>query len=172
MKKTTHFIWTLGISLFIFKYVFYYSILPNLIVSFITAFFSSLPDIDIKIIKKVQIFNRSTFYIFYILTIPFQLLFKHRTWTHTIYLPILFLFIAEFFTYNFYVQIICRILYLTLSLHIIEDSFTVSGVRLFYPFNLKLRIAKFSTNSFFDYLILNLVGFGIIISFITLQFLN
>jgi len=165
MIKVSHFIWTYALSLFIFYYVFNENLLATFLLSFLTAAISWLPDIDIRVFKRISEFNKKTYYIFYIFTLPFLLFFKHRTWTHAIYLPLFFLYLGEFI-YVGDLQLIFRILYLAFFLHILEDSFTVSGVKLFYPIKFSFKLAKFNTNSNLHFHILNFMGIFIGVAFL------
>ena len=166
MKQITHLIWSFGISLLLFMFIFKINFFFTLLFSFLVGFLSFLPDIDIKIINKIDKFNFKTFYVFWIFNYPLKLFFKHRTITHSIWFPLLFFCLGEFvFSEFILVSYSLRILYLALILHIFEDSLTVSGVELFFPFNFNFKLAKFSTDSFFDYWILNLIGFIFIFVF-------
>ena len=65
MKRISHLVWSLGISLWLFTFIFKTSIYDTLIYSFLVSFFSSIPDIDIKIINFFKNLNSKTFFITY-----------------------------------------------------------------------------------------------------------
>ena len=52
--------------------------------------------------------------------------FKHRTWTHAVYFPVVFIVIGIFYRWVFWLGIGCL-------LHIFWDAFSASGVDFFYP---------------------------------------
>lgn len=171
MRRASHFLWSFGISLFLFFYVFSVNIIFTFLFSFLVGFFSFLPDIDIRITNRVDKFNRDTFYIFWIFNFWIKLFLKHRTITHSIWLPLFLFYFGEFvFFENFVFLNFFRVFYLAFFLHIFEDCFTVSGVDLFYPIKFNFRFGKFSTDSFLHYHLLNFFGFCFVVFFFFLYF--
>lgn len=154
-----------ALSLWIFYFIFNYDFLFVLFGSFLTGFFSFLPDLDIKIIKKLEKLNKNSFYLFYLLIWPIKHFFRHRGITHSIWIPIILFYFAEFHFMNFVIIFVFRFLYLSLILHILEDMFTVSGVDLFFPLNFRVRFFKFSTNSDLHFLFFIFVSFLLIVAF-------
>lgn len=78
----------------------------------------------------------------------FKLHIRHRTITHSL----LFLLISTYIIYcsNLDISIVW---FVTYSLHLLLDSFTIKGIPLFYPFSKKYYGFKlFKTGGFFDYL--------------------
>jgi len=136
-----HFSTSLVISYLIYSFIGFDKI-SSIVLSIITASLSSLPDLDYKIYswanKKRIIFERTglkyilfPIYLFFIFLIKF---FKHRGTTHSIFPIIIFLYLSIYFRPFF-------ILFLSFTLHVIEDVFTVSGIQPLYPINgLKIRI--------------------------------
>ncbi len=169
MRRINHFSWSFAISLWLFLYVFKYDFAITFLLSLLVAFLSFLPDLDIVLIKKVDKFNKQNFYIFFAFVYIFKSIFKHRTVTHSIWIPIILFFLAEFFFFNFYLIIFLRIIYLSLFLHILEDACTVSGVRIFYPFSFSLRFFKLSTNSTIHFYFLEILAyFGVFLFVLSL----
>ncbi len=184
MKKTSHLIWSFSLALWLYDSIFKINLIQLILYSLITSFFSVLPDIDLKIINYFKKLNYRTFFISYPFYILAKIIFKHRGLTHSFLFSGLFYGIYYFipkitnlnyfniFNSNSYIDLILNlnIIFLMISigiiLHILEDSFTISGVRAFYPFNFKFRLLKFSTNSILDEIILNFIGFLIGIIFI------
>jgi len=82
---------------------------------------------------------------------------KHRTYTHSIFFPLIIL-IGGFFNPIFYFMAFGAFM------HILEDFITNSGVPLFYPFvKRRFGIRLFDTGSIFEYLflLLSIIAFGI-----------
>ena len=172
MKKEDHFYVTFSLSLFIYFYFFYYSLFLTIILSFLTAYLSWLPDIDIKVLKKIDKIKKKH-RVFYFLFFPIfwlvKKIFRHRTITHTLWIPLLLAYLDLFDLFNEKIETILRIIYLSLILHILEDGLTKTGVRLFYPLDLKLKIPLFSTNKEIDSLKIKTIAFFLILVFIFLQ---
>lgn len=166
MKKISHIIWTFALSLWIFDFFFHLGILWNLLYSIITAFFSFLPDVDIRIVNYLKKMNWKTLFLSYPLYLFVKTFLKHRTITHSIWFALVFLgfywYVGYLFLFTFFLAII---------LHIFEDSLTISGVYPFFPLKLKLRLGWYSTNSTFDEIILNIFGFIIGFLFIIYYFI-
>jgi len=141
MIKRLHFSVSLVLSYLVYN-LLNFDKLSSIVLSIITASLSSLPDLDYKIYSwanKKRIFLEKTrlkyilfpVYLFIIFLIK---VFKHRGTTHSIFPIILFLYLSIYFKPFF-------ILFLSFTLHIIEDSFTVSGIQPFYPINeFRIRI--------------------------------
>jgi len=141
MIKRLHFSTSLVLSYLIYN-LLNFDKLSSIVLSIITASLSSLPDFDYKIYSwanKKRIFMERTglkyvlfpIYLFIIFLIK---IFKHRGTTHSIFPIILSLYLSLYFKPFF-------ILFLSFTLHIIEDLFTVSGIQPFYPISeLKIRI--------------------------------
>ena len=90
---------------------------------------------------------------------------QHRTWTHSLWIP-LSLLILDYLNNDFLLSIFLKTIYIGLFLHIIEDSLTVSGVRIFYPLSFKLRLAKFNTNSEKHSFIFDIFSVILVLSFV------
>ncbi|MDA3855989.1 MAG: DUF2227 family putative metal-binding protein [Candidatus Woesearchaeota archaeon] len=165
MRKFNHLIMSFGLSLWILYFGFEYDLFFVLFGSFFVGFFSFLPDLDIKFIKKLDKFNKENFYFFSVFILPLKYIFRHRGITHSIWIPFILIYFGEFIFINFFLVLIFRIFYLSFFLHIFEDMFTVSGVELFYPFTFRFRFFKFSTNSHFDFWFFNLISFLLTLSF-------
>ena len=132
------------LSYLIFYFLLYFGKIDSIILSFFVSFLSIIPDYDLKIFNwsnKQIIFLRKTklkylLFPYYLFLIFLNKIFKHRTTTHTIFVPIFF------FIFGFYFQLF-HIISLAIFLHILEDSLTVSGVKIFYPlsdFELKIPL--------------------------------
>ena len=169
MRKLTHIIWSFSLSSFLFFYLFDFEFFKTIIFSCLVGFFSFIPDLDIKFVKKIKRFNKKTFYIFSIITTPIKKIIGHRQITHSLFLPLIF-FLFYFVFRKYFFSYVFLILCFSIFLHIFEDCLTKSGVKIFYPFRFKLRLAKFNTFSEVHYLILNLIGLGFFILFLILFF--
>ncbi len=166
MNGRSHFLWSLGLSMWIMHYFFKTRVSLNIVISFLIAFLSWLPDIDIMMENKYsKEKNRSLFNRFmYIFTKTFL---KHRTITHSIWIPVILIYFSEFYLSGYYLlKTFLRIVYMSLLLHIFEDTFTVMGVRLFYPLNINFRLFRFRTNSYSHSCVLNITAVIIISLFI------
>ncbi|TPR40650.1 metal-dependent hydrolase [Apilactobacillus micheneri] len=111
---------------------------------------AQLPDIDqkqTKINKKVGLAAKPMTW------------WGHRTWSHTIWIIALLFFISYYLSSNDYLNgqflfdnSFLKLLYYGVSfgtlLHIIEDSFSIEGVRWFYPFDKNVNVRK---KGFFRY---------------------
>jgi membrane-bound metal-dependent hydrolase YbcI (DUF457 family) len=166
MNKVNHISWTLGLSLWIFYLYFDFSLVHSMIYSFFCASIAWLPDVDLKIIKKINEFNRSTLFLFYPLTFIFKILFKHRSITHSIWIPLCLFFISEYVLISGISRVILLIISLAIFLHIFEDTLTVRGVEIFYPFSLRIRFLRFHTDSKIHFYILEFCAYFILIAFI------
>lgn len=166
MRKLNHISLTFAISLWIFYYFFNFKIIQTILLSTLTAFFSSLPDIDIKIIKKIKKLERKTLFLICPLTYFLKVIFKHRNITHSIWFFGIFFYISEFFLKNKYLILFTKTIYLAIILHIIQDSFTKTGIKLFYPIKFKLKLANFSTNKNSHFLFFQILAYIICLIFI------
>ena len=164
MLRQNHFLWTLGISPWIF-YALNYDIIQIILLSFLTAFLSPFPDTDLKIVKYFKKLNLKTLYLTYPIYILIKLIFKHRTITHTLFIPITLLYLQHRFLENEILIALTISFSLALILHIFEDSLTIAGIKLFWPIPITLRLAKFKTSSKLHHNILLIIGFIFIISF-------
>ncbi len=164
MKKKNHFIWTLGLSFWIFYYL-NYDIYLIFILGFLTAFLAPIPDIDIKIINFFRKLSKKTYFILYPIYLFVKLIFKHRTITHTIWFSGIFFMIAYYFVTNHYLDLILICIGFAIFLHIFEDSLTKSGVEPFFPVPIKIRLFDFSTSSQIDFIFLEWFGILIALSF-------
>lgn len=164
MKKINHITLSFAISLWIFYYILSKNIYQTLIFSFLVGIFASLPDIDIKIINKSWNITKNTLFLFYPIHIIIKTIFKHRTITHSIWIAIILLLIINFIENNYLINIL-MIIILAIILHILEDSFTISGIKPLYPIPIKLRFAKFSTNSKIDFFLFEFIAYFFIFLF-------
>lgn len=162
MKNWNHFSLSFVVCLWIYYYIFNFEMILTFSLSFLTAFLSFLPDIDLKIIFKIDQFNRDTFFVFFPITFLLKLIFKHRGITHSLWIPMVLFFIGEFLLNDIF-SLVFRVVYLALFLHIIEDSFTISGVEIFYPFSFNFKVFNLNTSSFSHFWFLEffayLIGF-------------
>ena len=167
MLRRNHFTWTFFISLFIYHLYFNYTISNTLILSYLTATISWLPDIDFKVIDALKTFEKKTLFIVKPITFFLKLLFKHRGITHSIFLPVFILFLAEFsFVDNLLIQTILRIFYIALFLHIFEDSLTIRGIKPFFPIpfgTIKFKIVN--TGNAIHFILLELIAYLMMINF-------
>lgn len=164
MLKSNHFLWTLGISPWIF-YFLKLEIELIFTLSLLTAFLSSLPDLDLKIVKYFKKLNRKSFYLTFPIYLIIKLIFKHRTITHSLFIPITLLIINYFFIENIYTNYILISLSTALILHVFEDCMTIAGVKLFWPIKINIRFANFRTASKFHNGILHILGIIILLTF-------
>ncbi|MFW5704674.1 MAG: metal-dependent hydrolase [Nanoarchaeota archaeon] len=166
MRKRNHISWTFAISLWIYYFIFDYNLKITLILSIITAWISFLPDIDITIVNYIKKFERFTLYLSWPITVLAKVFFRHRKITHTLYLPALFFIVAEIITVpDVPLTIALRIFYLAITLHIIEDMFTVQGIDFLYPLPPHLKLGNFTTKSYITMLFLDLVAYTFAILF-------
>lgn len=170
MLKRNHFLWTLGISPWIFHYL-NYELELIFALSIITAFLSSLPDLDQKIVKYFKKLNYKSFFLTYPIYLLIKLIFKHRTITHSLFIPIAILISNYSYIENIFISHFLISLSLALILHILEDAMTIAGVKAFWPIPIKIRFASFKTASNFDNNILHILGLLILISFPSYYFL-
>lgn len=83
--------------------------------------------------------------------------FKHRTWTHAIYFPVILFVVSWFYRWVFWLG-------LGYLLHIFWDSFSASGIDWLYPKNNKHHFIKlYHTSEPTEYAI---VGIGIAFAFV------
>jgi len=117
MLAKTHLAITIFFVLIFLKYVSspVYLVLFSILATF-------LPDIDSKFSKLGK--NKGLRII--------QIFLKHRGLLHSFFFLILITFLLVLFF-----PIIAFPFFLGYGLHLFADSFTISGVRLFYPFKLK-----------------------------------
>jgi len=133
MIKRLHFSTSLVLSYLIYSF-FNFDKSSSIVLSIITASLSSLPDFDYKIYtwannKKIFLEKSGLKYFLfpiYLFIIFLIKVFKHRGTTHSIFPIIIFLYLSIYFKPFF-------ILFLSFTLHIIEDLFTVSGIQPLYP---------------------------------------
>jgi hypothetical protein len=165
MKKLNHFSLSFSISFWIFYFLFEQNIIITFFLSLFVALLSSLPDIDIKIIRSLNNLNKKTLYLTYPIILVFKLIFKHRTITHTIWLPAILLIFDIYTNFNFFIEYILKILYIAIFLHLIEDSLTISGIKPLYPIPLKIKLFNFSTDSKIHFLFFQSLSYVILFSF-------
>ena len=178
MKKVSHIIWTFSISLWIYHLFFpEFNTIENILISLITAIFSSLPDIDLKIVNYFKKLNYKTLFLSYPIYFLIKTIFKHRTITHSFLFSSIF-YIGYYIFSNILNNTILNIqifslsinlslflaylsfsIFLAITLHIFEDSLTVAGVEPLYPIKIKIRFARFRTNSSISQIIIDFVGF-------------
>ena len=130
----THLAFSLFIGLILIKIL---NIKNQILFLILLLFFAIFPDIDektSKISKKIKF-----------LSYPINLIFRHRGFFHTIYLPLI-LFLL-FFIVNKILGVAILAGYLS---HLFLDSLTKSGIRAFKPFKLKFY-GVFKSGGFFDY---------------------
>jgi len=114
----------------------------------LVLFFSVVVDIDeykSKVGKKVKFLS------FFI-----KLLFKHRGLVHSLFIPLVLWFGLFLFGYSL-VGIVILVGY---SCHLFLDMLNVSGIRLFYPLNFKIK-GFVKTGSMLENLIFVGILFGI-----------
>lgn len=170
MNRINHITWTLGLSLWIYHFILLFGLLNSILYSILTASIAWLPDIDIKLINKINKFNKYTLYLLFPITVILKILFKHRRITHSLWIPITFYIFSHYlFHNNFFLQITFLIISLAILLHIIEDTFTIKGVDIFFPIPLNIRILKFNTHyKLHSYILETLACIIIIIFFLFL----
>ncbi|MBS3133994.1 metal-dependent hydrolase [Candidatus Woesearchaeota archaeon] len=78
-------------------------------------------------------------------------IFKHRGFVHSLLFIILFSATIFIFLGNYYIPFIIGALS-----HLFLDALTPAGIKLFYPFNIKIH-GFFRTGSFFDYILFFLI---------------
>ncbi len=164
MLKKNHLTWTFALSLWIFYYISNENIIKTVIYSSITALLSWLPDIDLKIVSAVSDWNKKSLFLLYPFYVCVKFLFRHRTTTHTIWIPLILMIIAHNTDY-YVIKVGILILALALILHIFEDSLTQNGVEPFLPIPIKIRFWNFSTTSHIHYVVLEFLAFLIGTSF-------
>jgi len=126
MLMRTHLIITLFLVLFFISYV------ENKTVFFLVAMIATLiPDIDTgySTLGRKKIFK------------PLQFFVKHRGILHSF----IFLFLVTLL-FVFFIPILAFPFFLGYSLHLFSDSFTVQGIKPFYPFH-KTLSGKIRTGS-------------------------
>ncbi len=118
----------------LFVLIFLSSVQNKIIFVIVALIAAILPDIDSdsSIIGKRKIFR------------PIQFLFGHRGFLHSF----TFLFLMTFF-FVLFIPVIAFPLFLGYSLHLFADSFTVQGIRPFYPLK-KTYAGKFKTGGKID----------------------
>ncbi len=166
MKRVNHITWSFGLSLWIYYFAFDFNLFITTLFSFFTAAFAWLPDIDIRIVNLSREIMYKTLFLAFPVYLFMRILFKHRTITHTLWLPILFFSVYFYFDLFFLFEDILLILGMAISLHILEDSLTVTGVQPFFPISLKFRFGDFSTSSTLHFIFLEIMSFLIVSSFI------
>jgi membrane-bound metal-dependent hydrolase YbcI (DUF457 family) len=171
MKRKNHFFLTFSLSLWLYFSIFKFDLIQTVFLSFFTAYLSWIPDIDIKVVKKLEKLKKRRFLAF--LLKPFIFLFKkllrHRGLTHSIW-PILVLVFLDLKIKEYLISIFLKIIYFALIFHILEDSLTISGVNFLYPLNFRLRLAKFRSNSNLHSLFFDIVSlFSILLFFYLME---
>ncbi len=137
MIKILHQSLSLVISYLLFYFILGYDKFSSIILSIIVSILSTIPDYDYKIFSwanKQYVMLNKTFlkYIlfpYYLIIIFMIKAFKHRGITHSIFPIIFFIVLGYIFSPIFY------LISLSIALHILEDSLTVSGIQPFYPFS-------------------------------------
>lgn len=152
MLAKTHLVVTLFLVLFFFSNV------PNFFFFlFISLLATLLPDIDTPFSKigkhKIcRVFNFFT---------------KHRGIIHSF----TFLFVVSMLLFVFFNKILIPFV-LGYSSHLIVDCFTINGLRLFYPFKLKVR-GKLRTNGLIEqiiFLFFSIIDFILILNHLSTFF--
>jgi len=190
MHRIDHFFSTLLFSTIFYYYTFdyffnisgiYLKYLYFIVLVFLTAYFSFLPDIDIRYIKKVSSLCRKRNILSIIscfILKPTTTVFKHRTITHSL----LILPPISYLLYNFsllfeksflfvFVKIFSLSVFFAILFHIIEDMFTTKGVPLFYPLSRKnFNIAKFNSNSLIGNIFIRIIYISIFLLWLYLEF--
>ena len=175
MRREDHFITTYTLSLYFYTFLFNYSLLLTFVLSFFTAYLSWLPDIDIKVLKKLDKLRKEKkiiYFLFFPLIFLLRLFFKHRTFTHTFWIPFSLILLDLFVLDNGFLKLIVRIFYMSLLLHILEDSLTKTGVRPFYPEKFTLKIPIFSTNDDFHSFLIKMISLVLLALYFLLIFKN
>lgn len=172
MKKINHITWSFALSLWIYYYLFNQNILQTIFFSFFVGILAWLPDVDLRIIKLSQKLVLNSFFIFYPFHLLIKIIFKHRTITHTIWIPLSLFLINKYINVksNFIFENIIMILIIAILLHIFEDSLTISGVQPLFPIPIKIRLWNFNTSSQIHFFILEVIGYLIIFGFIVMMF--
>ncbi len=118
----------------LFVLIFLSSVQNKIVFVIVTLIAAVLPDIDSdsSIIGKRKIFR------------PIQFLFGHRGFLHSFTFLLLFTFFFVLF-----IPVIAFPLFLGYSLHLFADSFTIQGIRPFYPLR-KTYAGKFKTGGKID----------------------
>jgi len=118
----------------LFVLVFLSSVQNKIVFAIVALLAAVLPDIDSdsSIMGKRKIFR------------PIQFLFGHRGFLHSF----TFLFLLTFF-FVLFIPVIAFPLFLGYSLHLFADSFTIQGIRPFYPLK-KTYAGKFKTGGKID----------------------
>ena len=118
----------------LFVLIFLSSVQNKIVFVIVTLIAAVLPDIDSdsSIIGKRKIFR------------PIQFLFGHRGFLHSFTFLLLFTFFFVLF-----ITVIAFPLFLGYSLHLFADSFTIQGIRPFYPLR-KTYAGKFKTGGKID----------------------
>lgn len=121
----------------------------SLLFSLVLIASTSLPDIDHQgswIGRRLWIFSR-----------PINIIFGHRGITHSIFIPLLLLFILAHYRYAT-LGLAVMIGYAT---HIFADSFTSEGVKIAYPFSKKVISGPLNTNGIGEFAIFTLLVIAI-----------
>jgi inner membrane protein len=118
----------------LFILIFLSSIQNKIVFAIVALIATLMPDIDSdsSIVGKRKIFR------------PIQFLFGHRGFLHSF----TFLFLLTIF-FVLFIPVIAFPLFLGYSLHLFADSFTVQGIRPFYPLK-RAYIGKFKTGGKID----------------------
>ncbi len=167
MKRRNHFFITFSLALWLYYFILKFNLSQTFLLSFFTAYLSWLPDIDLKIIKKLEKFEKKktlSAFLFKPFLFLLKKFLKHRGITHSIW-PILLLIFLDLEVNDYLISIFLKIIYFALIFHVIEDSFTVSGVNFFYPLNFRLKLAKFKSNSKTHIIFFDLLSFFLVVFF-------
>lgn len=152
MNKRQHMYVTFVLSLFLYYYYFKFNFNDTLIYSLVTSLLAPIPDIDLKIVRffnKIPTIIRAPLYLIELLV---RSIFKHRTYTHNIFVASILLVLYQLYNSFIYILIFNAIIF-----HIIEDAMTVRGVKPFLPINTKIKIMNFSTSNNYHSIVINLI---------------
>lgn len=132
--------------------IFFHSVENFYLFAFVFLLSSLLPDIDTPFSKigKIKIFRLLNFFT------------KHRGIFHSFIFVISISILLIFFENSIWLAFL-----LGYSSHLILDSLTIQGVRLFYPFKIKIK-GLVKTNGFFEnflFVFLVIINFFLIIKF-------
>lgn len=138
MMFKTHVVFSIFISLLFIKYL---NPENEILFFLLVIFFGVFPDIDEK---KSKISRKTR-----ILSWPLRLFSKHRGIFHSIFFPIIFLFV--FMLSGFYIEGFAVVIgYLS---HLLLDSVNYGGIKPFYPvFNYKIK-GFMKSGKILDYLL-------------------
>jgi len=127
--------------------------MADLIIFYLSVIFGSLaPDID----ESESYIGRRL----YAISIVMSSIFKHRTFTHYLFVPVA-LFVATYFVQDYYVKLFLYGFSLGIFMHDLGDMLTKGGINgFFFPFfpNTKIAILprqlRFYTNSIAEHILI------------------